>query len=61
VATQAKHKYCTGSGNRTVILFIVGDIDNVIGKQILPNRLNRFLSDTLSELLDEVPLDIASE
>jgi hypothetical protein len=43
--------------------FIVGDTDNLIGKRILPNRLNReeylrFLSDTLSELLDEVSLDI---
>jgi hypothetical protein len=42
--------------------FIVGDTDNLIGKHILPNRLIgeeylRFLSDTLSELLDEVSLD----
>jgi hypothetical protein len=44
-------------------LLLVILINNLIGKHILPNRLNseeylRFLSDTLPELLDEVPLDI---
>jgi hypothetical protein len=40
VATRSKHK--NGStGNRTVILFIVGETDNnLIGPHILPNRLN---------------------
>jgi hypothetical protein len=62
VATRSNHKYCTG--NRIVILFIVGDTDNLTGKRILSNCLNdeeylRFLSDTLPELLDEVSMMIA--
>jgi hypothetical protein len=53
-----------GTGNRIVILFIVGDTDNnSTGKHFWPNRIIgeeylRFLSDTLPELLDEVPVNI---
>jgi hypothetical protein len=44
-------------------LLLVIHTDNLIGPHILPNRLNgeeffRFLSETLPELMDEVPLDI---
>jgi hypothetical protein len=44
------------TGNRTVILFIVGDTDNLIIAEWF--KFLRFLSDTLPEFLDEVPLDI---
>jgi hypothetical protein len=54
VATWSKHKCYTG--NRTVILFIVGDTDNLIIAEWF--KFLRFLSDTLPEFLDEVPLDI---